>query len=84
MNLIWIFGLAKCTPLERVFDKSVPGTCWDKTKLVHFQLFASCKVSDLSSNRALAKYLQRLFSSLGLYPRSPAMANPHGVDYENT
>jgi len=41
MNLVWIFGLAKCTPFERVVDKSVPGTCWDKSKLVHFQLFAA-------------------------------------------
>jgi hypothetical protein len=84
MNLIWIFGLAKCTPFKRVFDKSVPGTCWDKTKLVHFQLFASCKVSDLSSDRALTKHPHRLLGSLGLRPRSPAMADPHGVDHEAT
>ena len=45
MNLVWIFGLAKCTPLERVWDKSVPGTCWDPKKLVKFQLFAACKSS---------------------------------------
>ncbi|KAF0329924.1 hypothetical protein GQ607_002691 [Colletotrichum asianum] len=41
MNLIWIFGFAKCTPLEKVWDGSVPGTCWDKTKLVRYQLFAA-------------------------------------------
>jgi hypothetical protein len=43
MNLVWIFGFAKCTPLQRVWDKSVPGTCWDPKKLVKFQLFAACK-----------------------------------------
>jgi len=84
MNLIWIFGLAKCTPFERVVDKTVPGTCWDKTKLVHFQLFASCKIPGPSSNRALAKPLHRLFGHLGLRPRCLAMADPHGADYENT
>jgi hypothetical protein len=84
MNLIWIFGLAKCTPFERVVDKTVPGTCWDKTKLVHFQLFASCKIPGPSANRALAKSLHRLFGHLGLRPRYPAMADPHGADYENT
>ncbi|KAL2205043.1 hypothetical protein CC79DRAFT_1370861 [Sarocladium strictum] len=41
MNLVWIFGFAKCTPLQRVWDKSVPGTCWDPKKLVKFQLFAA-------------------------------------------
>ncbi|KAH8172310.1 hypothetical protein LIA77_06565 [Sarocladium implicatum] len=41
MNLVWIFGFAKCTPLHRVWDKSVPGTCWDPSKLVKFQLFAA-------------------------------------------
>lgn len=44
MNLVWIFGFAKCTPLQRVWDKSVPGTCWDPKKLVKFQLFAACKI----------------------------------------
>ncbi|KAM0329193.1 hypothetical protein ACHAQA_004492 [Verticillium albo-atrum] len=41
MNLVWIFGLAKCSPLAKVFDKNVPGTCWDRTKLLRFQLFAA-------------------------------------------
>ncbi|KAH6951728.1 hypothetical protein DER45DRAFT_576944 [Fusarium avenaceum] len=41
MNLVWIFGLAKCSPLARVFDKKVPGTCWDPTKLLTYQLFAA-------------------------------------------
>ncbi|KAM0189009.1 hypothetical protein ACHAPA_007722 [Fusarium lateritium] len=41
MNLVWIFGLVKCSPLARVFDKSVPGTCWDSSKLLKYQLFAA-------------------------------------------
>ncbi|KAF5258939.1 hypothetical protein FOXYS1_10467 [Fusarium oxysporum] len=41
MNLVWIFGFAKCTPLERVWNHNVPGTCWDKSKLLTFQLFAA-------------------------------------------
>ncbi|KXH67760.1 hypothetical protein CSAL01_07836 [Colletotrichum salicis] len=41
MNLVWIFGFAKCTPLQRVWDSSVPGSCWDKKKLVKFQLFSA-------------------------------------------
>ncbi|KAL2840923.1 hypothetical protein BJX68DRAFT_246099 [Aspergillus pseudodeflectus] len=41
MNLVWIFGFAKCTPLKRVWDKEVPGTCWDGHKLLKFQLFAA-------------------------------------------
>ncbi|KAL4767840.1 hypothetical protein BDW60DRAFT_211542 [Aspergillus nidulans var. acristatus] len=41
MNLVWIFGFAKCTPLERVWDKSVPGKCWDGKKLLKFQLFSA-------------------------------------------
>lgn len=45
MNLVWIFGFAKCKPLERVWDKTVPGTCWDKNKLTSYQLFAACKHS---------------------------------------
>ncbi|KAJ3546329.1 hypothetical protein NM208_g2052 [Fusarium decemcellulare] len=42
LNLIWIFGLVKCTPFERVIDSSAPGKCWDKQKLFTYQLFASC------------------------------------------
>ncbi|KAI8685180.1 hypothetical protein NCS57_00186600 [Fusarium keratoplasticum] len=41
MNLVWIFGFAKCTPVERVWDKTVPGTCWDGQKLLKYQLFAA-------------------------------------------
>ncbi|KAF4125990.1 hypothetical protein GMORB2_1236 [Geosmithia morbida] len=41
MNLVWIFGFAKCTPLAKVWDRKVPGTCWDKNRLVKFQLFAA-------------------------------------------
>ncbi|KAH6673959.1 hypothetical protein F5X68DRAFT_174655 [Plectosphaerella plurivora] len=41
MNLVWIFGLAKCTPIEKVWDGEVPGTCWDRKKLLKFQLFAA-------------------------------------------
>jgi hypothetical protein len=84
MNLVWIFGLAKCTPFERVMDKSIPGTCWDKTKLAKFQLFAACKVSNLPLDRAITEHHHRLFCNLGLCARSPAMADPHEVDYETT
>ncbi|KAH7141099.1 hypothetical protein EDB81DRAFT_799413 [Dactylonectria macrodidyma] len=41
MNLVWIFGFAKCTPLQKVFDSNVPGTCWNKTRLSRYQLFAA-------------------------------------------
>jgi hypothetical protein len=41
MNLVWIFGLAKCTPFKKIYDSKVEGKCWDKTKLKHFQLFAA-------------------------------------------
>lgn len=41
MNLVWIFGLSKCTPFAKVFDSKVEGTCWDKKKLLKFQLFAA-------------------------------------------
>ncbi|KAJ0366182.1 hypothetical protein COL154_004099 [Colletotrichum chrysophilum] len=64
MNLIWIFGFAKCTPLEKVWDGSVPGTCWDKTKLVRYQLFAACKLITMITrqlHRGVAK-LTRIHS----------------------
>ncbi|KAM0281667.1 hypothetical protein ACHAQH_003398 [Verticillium albo-atrum] len=41
MNLVWIFGLVKCTPFAKVLDRNHPGTCWDRTKLLRFQLFAA-------------------------------------------
>jgi len=41
MNLVWIFGLAKCTPFEKVYNSHAAGTCWDKKKLGKFQLFAA-------------------------------------------
>jgi hypothetical protein len=84
MNLVWIFGLAKCTPFERVFDKSVPGTCWDKNKLTKFQLFAACKIAFLPPDRTLAEHYHRLLSNPGLCARSPSMAYTNGVDYETT
>ncbi|EEY21864.1 conserved hypothetical protein [Verticillium alfalfae VaMs.102] len=41
MNLVWIFGLVKCTPFAKVIDGSHPGKCWDRQKLLKFQLFAA-------------------------------------------
>ncbi|KAI1495427.1 hypothetical protein F5X99DRAFT_426798 [Biscogniauxia marginata] len=41
MNLVWIFGFAKCTPIQKVWDNSVSGTCWNKTNLNKYQLFAA-------------------------------------------
>ncbi|CAH0056297.1 unnamed protein product [Clonostachys solani] len=41
MNLVWIFGFAKCSPPEKVWDGSVPGTCWNKQNLTKYQLFAA-------------------------------------------
>ncbi|WDK19697.1 hypothetical protein CGRA01v4_10984 [Colletotrichum graminicola] len=41
LNLVWMFGFAKCTPLAKVWDPSVPGKCWDKTRLVKYQVFSS-------------------------------------------
>ncbi|KAK1985569.1 hypothetical protein LZ30DRAFT_619144 [Colletotrichum cereale] len=41
LNLVWVFGFAKCTPLAKVWDPSVPGKCWDKTRLVKYQLFSA-------------------------------------------
>lgn len=43
LNSVWIFGLTKCSPLAKVFDSSVPGTCWDLKKLNEWDLFAACK-----------------------------------------
>ncbi|KAF4981688.1 hypothetical protein FZEAL_2575 [Fusarium zealandicum] len=40
-NLVWMFGFAKCTPLEKVWDQDVPGTCWEKAPLLKYQLFAA-------------------------------------------
>lgn len=54
MNLVWIFGFAKCTPLRRVWDKTVPGTCWDTTRLVKYQLFAACELEIKSSGWTVA------------------------------
>ncbi|CAG9954764.1 unnamed protein product [Clonostachys rosea f. rosea IK726] len=41
MNLVWIFGFAKCSPPEKVWDGKVPGTCWNKQNLTKYQLFAA-------------------------------------------
>lgn len=83
MNLVWILGFAKCTPLEKVFDAKVPGTCWDKKKLGKYQLFASCKatVTSAMTNRYTNGHL-RLFRNLGLRPGLPALANPDKLVYD--
>lgn len=44
MNLVWIFGFAKCTPVQKVWDSSVEGVCWDKQALLKYQLFAACEL----------------------------------------
>lgn len=41
MNLVWIFGLSKCTPFPKIYDSSVEGKCWNKKRLRSFQLFAA-------------------------------------------
>jgi hypothetical protein len=60
MNLVWIFGLAKCTPFERVMDKSIPGTCWDKTKLAKFQLFAAQSLNIITDYSAILDFVLAL------------------------
>ncbi|KAF5025084.1 hypothetical protein F66182_2853 [Fusarium sp. NRRL 66182] len=41
MNLVWIFGLTKCSPFEKVLVPHHPGTCWNRKQLLQFQLFAA-------------------------------------------
>ncbi|KAK6839121.1 hypothetical protein PG989_016574 [Apiospora arundinis] len=41
LNSVWITGYLKCQPTAKVFDSSIPGTCWDKSKLSKWQTFAS-------------------------------------------
>lgn len=52
MNLVWIFGLVKCTPFAKVIDGSHPGKCWDRQKLLKFQLYAACELQDDIFERA--------------------------------
>lgn len=79
LNLVWIFGLAKCTPTARVWDKSVPGTCWNLEKLAKFQLFAACGFMIIVCGlQSLTNMDARLFRHPRLCPRLPAMADSHG------
>jgi hypothetical protein len=79
MNLVWIFGFAKCTPLERVFDPAVPGTCWDGNKLLKFQLFAACKIrADKPSLPIELTVSRRLLGHSGFRAGIPALADHHG------
>ncbi|KAK8068318.1 hypothetical protein PG996_007430 [Apiospora saccharicola] len=41
LNSVWVTGYLKCQPIGKVWDSSVPGTCWDKQKLSKWQTFAS-------------------------------------------
>ncbi|KAK2012164.1 hypothetical protein LZ32DRAFT_510230, partial [Colletotrichum eremochloae] len=41
MNLVWMLAFAKCTPLAKVFDPSVPGKCWDMRLLLRFEIFTA-------------------------------------------
>lgn len=83
MNLIWVFGFAKCTPLEKVWDPSVPGTCWDKQKLLKYQLFASCKCLALDTPHGLGELTIvccRLLCRPRLSPRPTSVEDHHGHD----
>jgi hypothetical protein len=80
MNLVWIFGFAKCTPLKKVWDSTVPGTCWDKTKLVKFQLFAACKVDTAQVTDQRLTASDRLFCDPRFRVGVPSLADPHGTD----
>lgn len=42
LNSVWVTGFLKCQPVQKVWDSSAPGTCWDKQKLAKWQTFASC------------------------------------------
>jgi hypothetical protein len=77
MNLVWIFGFAKCTPLKRVWDKDVPGTCWDGKKLLKFQLFAACKTRCRPSSivDGLTASSRRLLGNSRFCARTAAMAD---------
>lgn len=82
LNFVWIFGLAKCTPFARVYDKSVPGTCWDLQRLAKFQLFAACKLTHTHFEKGEADTICRLLRNPRLRPRFLALAGAHGSQHE--
>lgn len=59
LNSVWVTGFAKCTPIEKVWDSSVPGSCWDKQKLNKWQSFASCKKGPRLHPRRPSRHCQR-------------------------
>ncbi|KAL6410920.1 hypothetical protein AUP68_07352 [Ilyonectria robusta] len=40
MNLVIIFSFVKCTPVGKVWDSSIPGTCWDPYVTTYYNIFA--------------------------------------------
>lgn len=40
MGLSALFPWVNCTPVQKAWDSSLPGTCWEPEVLVHYNLFS--------------------------------------------
>ncbi|KAH7321329.1 hypothetical protein B0I35DRAFT_212144 [Stachybotrys elegans] len=40
MNLVIIFSFAKCNPARKVWQPTIPGTCWDPLVATYYNIFA--------------------------------------------
>ena len=41
LGLSAIFTYAQCTPVRRLWDKRVPGQCWDSHVVIYYNTFSS-------------------------------------------
>ena len=47
LGLSAIFNWVQCTPIEKVWRVSVPGTCWPMTSLVNYHIFSAGMALDI-------------------------------------
>jgi len=45
MGLCGLFQYIQCSPVSKIWDITVPGTCWDPMVTIRYALFAGCEFS---------------------------------------
>lgn len=69
MNLVIVFSFVKCTPVGKVWDSSIPGTCWDPYVTTYYNIFAGGEIFPHSELFCVDCSLTTMSSVLWAYRR---------------
>ena len=74
-----IFLFTSCSPLEKIFDPTLPGTCLDSMAILHYNRFASSKSPETLAYHRCAIGLADMLSQATLLPWTSCWSSTRGI-----